>query len=1057
MNTKVRNSKYEKHMFTVSDVWDASGSTRSMGGSPMPKLSWHGRDAHATFRISPLLILLLLCPLSAFAQLLTPVNLTTEYLSNPIGMDEARPRFAWTFQSSQPAVRGQAQSAYEIRVASTPALLANGHADLWHSGKTLSNASNQIEYNGLPLGSGRECWWQVRVWNQNNEAGPWSEPAMWASGMLERADWKAQWVGLDSSGMKQTPPMHLVGCQWVWTNARTIADEKSDGYFRGRFVLPEGRTVETAFLAMTASNRFQAYVNGHYVLAGEDRQTLFTRDINFAIHPGENVIAVYAQNDGEFPALAGRLEIHFKHGGVETVDVDNQWKTSEDAPRGWQQPGFEDLTWKPVDALGPVGRQPWGQPTQVDLPLDPAVYLRKSFLIEKKIKRAMLYATALGDYQIHLNGQPLSSEQFSPGFSDYRRRVYYQTYDLTGQLRLGHNALGIVLADGDFAGYWRRSNRSHNYGGEPRAFAQLEIDYADGSSICIPTDETWLASLGPLRQADRITGEVYDARQREGWDQPLYKPSGWIKPKLGLDVPEPLIKSDLAPATHAAETYPAQSIVETIPGNYVVDFGREIAGHVRLHSRAYRGSAVEIRYGNTLDADGSVHVDPALPEASADVYVASNSDPFTYEATFTQNHFRYAEISGLTSQPDLSQVLAVTVYPDLLRTGWFTSNDSYLNQRYNSVLWANRAYALDRPEYFPPANSLSFTDNAASQYYQLLDTLSDESRIADGGVITASSPLDHQPGMRLQDTEPLVIWDLLRIYGDRRIVRRHFAELEGYTKDLREHWQEYAHTDPFFRDAASGSTEDSEMIALAYATHIAHMMAEMSDAIGNPTDNGDYIRMTNDLMHQYQERYLNLRSENSLHTQTGYALALQWGLVPNESHDTIAEQLVRQLDNDQWRTTSGDLGRSQLLFALSDAGRTDAAYRLLAQRSFNDPSAARWLYEDVAGISPMFFGFERIRIRPRISAGLNAAGAVYDSVAGRITCKWHRENGTLHVNVTVPINSVAELDLPTSNVRSVEESGESPRIAPGITFIGTQQNLAIYELRSGDYQFTATP
>ena len=502
----------------------------------------------------------------AFAQLLTPINLTTEYRSNPNNIDEARPALAWLLQSSQPAARGQGQSAYEIRVASTAELLANGHADLWQSGKVLSNDTNQVEYSGLPLGSGRECWWQVRVWNQSNEAGPWSEPATWASGMLERADWKAQWIGLDTNSMKQTPPMHLVGCQWVWTNANPPIGESSRGYFRGRFVIPEGRTVETAYLAMTASDHFQTYVNGQYVLAGQNRQTLFTRDISFSIHQGENVIAVYAENSGEYAALAGRLEIRFKQGGTETVDVDNRWNSSSVAPAGWQQPAFEGSDLEARACARPRWPSAMGPTHAGESPTRSSRLSPQANSDREKDHSRMLYTTALGDYQIHLNGQPLNSEQFSPGFSDYRRRVYYQTYDLTSQLRSAITfwALFWLMALLPAIG---RAPGTPTITAANRALAQLEIDYADGSSICIPTDETWLASLGPLRQADRIMGEVYDSRQQEGWDLPLYKAAGWIAPKLGLDVPEPLIQSDLAPATRRPRPIRLRVLSRHCPAN----------------------------------------------------------------------------------------------------------------------------------------------------------------------------------------------------------------------------------------------------------------------------------------------------------------------------------------------------------------------------------------------------------------------------------------------------------------------------------------------------------
>jgi alpha-L-rhamnosidase len=987
----------------------------------------------------------------AFGQQLTPISLTTEYRTEPLGIGESLPRLAWLLQSTDPNVRGQTQTAYEIRVASTPAILANGHGDLWSSGKVLSRMTSQIEYAGDPLGSGQACWWQVRVWNGANEVGPWSAPATWSAGLFERNDWKGDWIGMDSAAMGRIPPMHLVGCQWVWTDENTEQIVHRTRYFRGHFTIPSGRTMQSAILAMTASNQFSAWVNGHHLLAGHDRQTLECRDVSFALHTGENVSAVSAENDGANPALAGRLEIRFATGLPTVFDVDARWKSSAEAPKGWQSPGFEDLTWKHVQTLGAVGRQPWGEPTQVNLPLDPAVYLRREFTIAKPIVRAMLYTTALGNYELHLNGTCVTRDQLSPSFSDFRKRVYYQTYDVTHQVQLGHNALGIVLTDGWYGGYWPSTQRTHNYGGDPRAFAQLELDYPDGSTVAITTDDKWRMILGPIRQADSSTGEVYDGREDLGsWDDPLYKGRSWMRPKVGLNAPEPLLTADPGWPARAQETFAGKTAREEMPGVSLVDFGRGVAGHIRLHGWATKGDVIEIRYAMKLDADGSLPLDPVQPAHDTDVYVAGETGDFTFEPSSALHHFRMVEITGLSKMVTAAQVEAIAVYPDAERTGWFVSSDPVLNHRATQAMWAQRNHGIDSPtEHFLAAGMGAYENNLAPQYYRLLDTLSDAAHIAFGGVITSSSPLDHQTRMRdgLQDAEPIVLWELLRMYGDQRVLRRHFAEVADYVTDLHLHWQDYAHHDRFFADAAGGTTEDAEMIALAYAAHVSDLTSQMSAELGNEADAVDFRRMSDDLTRQFQDRYLNIGSRSGMHTQTGYTLALQWGLIPDDTRTDISNQLIHHIDQNEGKIAMGDLGRSQLLFALSDSGHSDASYRLLADPTFEDPWASRWLYENAAGISPAAFGFTHIHIEPHITDSLQSAGAVYDSTVGRIVCKWKRDDNGIHFDVTVPINCTAELDVP-----EIKETN-----MPGVKFVGNLQNEKVYELQSGNYDFTATP
>jgi alpha-L-rhamnosidase len=990
---------------------------------------------------------------SCLGQVLTPVNLTTEYRNQPLGIGEEIPRFAWLLQSPDENVRGQIQTAYEVRVATSAELLANGHADLWNSNKVLSHATTQIEYNGLPLESGQPAWWQVRVWNGANEAGPWSAPAMWSAGLLQRADWKADWIGPDSAGL--IPPMHLVGCQWIWTDENIRPIVSRTRYFRGRFTLPAGREVQSATLAMTASDRFEAWINGHHVLAGVDRQTLYCRDVNYALHSGENIIAVRVINDGNYPALAGRMEVRFAQGLPMDVDAGLQWKSTTAEQRGWQKVDFEDLTWKKVQGLGPVGRQPWPQPTQVNLPIDPAVYLRREFLLEKKIARATFYVTALGDYELHINGQSVSPDMLSPGVSDYRKRVYYQTYDVTRQLHLGHNAMGIILSDGLYAGYWPTTHRTHNYGGDPRVFGQLEMQFADGTTVCIATDDKWRMALGPIRQGDRIMGDVYDDRQDlDAWDQGLYRGRGhdWIRPKVGLNGPEPLLCADHGAPLRPQEVIEAKDVSETIPDVYRVDFGQSVVGHVRIHAIAKRGQLIEIRYSNQPTSAGSDS------PADTDVYVAGYKGDFTFEPKLTQRHFRYLLVTGLGAMPDALQFQAVCVYPDMERTGWFTSANQVLNNRAEQSLWAERNHGADWPsDRFLTAASGAYAENLTPLYYRLLDSISDQVQIPVGGVVGASSPLDHELEVRdsAQDAEPIVLWELLRMYDDRRVVRRHFAELEGYMSDLREHWMDYAHHDRFFSDGPNANTADSEMIALAYAAHVSDLMSQMAAQLGNSADAEDYRRMFEELSRQFQDRYVNIGTRSGIHTQSGYALALQWDLIPDESRRNASEQLLRHTENNQ-SIVMGDLGRSQLLLALTDADRLDLAYGLASNPHFNDVWTARWLYEDSAGIAPESFGFRHILLRPGIYDQLQSSGAIYDSSSGRIICQWHRDDAGTHLSVTVPINCTAELDLATKNGSgTVEESGQRAEHAPGVRLLRNPSGVDVYQLQSGNYEFMA--
>ncbi len=305
---------------------------------------------------------------------LTPTHLRVEYHDAPLGIDEPAPRLSWELVSPDPAARGQRQSAYQVRVASSAALFDQGAADLWDTGRVASDRQNQLPYAGRPLASGRRCWWQVRAWDQDGHAGPWGPTATWSMGLLGPADWTAQWI------------------------------------------------------------------------------------------------------DGS-PAQAA------------------------------QGPG----------------------------PYRPAVYLRKGFPLKPDVTRATVYATAAGVYELSINGRRVGRDYFAPGWTEYDKRLYYQTYDATDAVRGGAaNAIGVTLGDGWYG-------LQHDGRGQLAARVQLRVEYADGTSQTVGTDPSWRASAdGPVRSDDLYNGERYDARREiAGWDAAGFDDATWAAAEPFVPRPAP--------------------------------------------------------------------------------------------------------------------------------------------------------------------------------------------------------------------------------------------------------------------------------------------------------------------------------------------------------------------------------------------------------------------------------------------------------------------------------------------------------------------------------------
>lgn len=276
-------------------------------------------------------------------------------------------------------------------------------------------------------------------------------------------------------------------------------------------------------------------------------------DATDLMHPGSNVITLVVSNtDPHLPAAIGRVVLQFETGDDLVVPLDDTWKATQNPPTGWEQPGFDDTSWPAAAMID----SPWyGPPLVSDLARVPAPFLRKEFSINngnsQEIKRATVYVTALGTYELHLNGQRVGNDVLAPGWTEFRKRVHYQTYDVTSQVTSGSNAIGAVLGDGWYASDLAFIGRRNLYGGPPRFLAQLVIELADGTTQVIGTDESWKATYGPILHADLLLGCEYDTRlEMAGWDKTGFPDESWKPVVLGAGVHQEI---DVTNVVKAAE------------------------------------------------------------------------------------------------------------------------------------------------------------------------------------------------------------------------------------------------------------------------------------------------------------------------------------------------------------------------------------------------------------------------------------------------------------------------------------------------------------------------
>src|ERR1700690_2388517 len=377
-----------------------------------------------------------------------PSHLQCEGMAEPLGIDVAHPRLSWQLRDSR---RGARQAAYQVRVASSPEALVHDRADVWDSGRVESDQSVNVSFSGPAVESRRRYYWQGRFWDSQGQASPYSQSTWWEMGLLSREDWKAKWITRDmplERGDYESAP------KWIWAADDNALTHATPGKRAFRFSFKLAQKPQEATLFVTAKDNLAAWVNGSQVVAASPLGNFGrARDPwgSFRVIPvgkllsaGANSLAAEAivQKDHERPPQAGfiaLLRVEMADGKIERFISGPEWKAGpEQTGNAWSGQTFDDSSWPAAAVVAEIGQEPLGTPW----PAQPVDLLRKKFSLAKAVKSARIYSTALGTYQLYLNGPRVGNDVLAPGWTDYRKRVVYQVYDVTSQVKQGGNAVG---------------------------------------------------------------------------------------------------------------------------------------------------------------------------------------------------------------------------------------------------------------------------------------------------------------------------------------------------------------------------------------------------------------------------------------------------------------------------------------------------------------------------------------------------------------------------------------------------------------------------------------
>ena len=714
--------------------------------------------------------------------------------------------------------------------------------------------------------------------------------------------------------------------------------------------------------------------------------------------------------------------------------------------------------------------------------------LRRAFSLDRPVTSARLLVAVRGLAELWIDGRPVGDDVLAPGYHDYRQRALYRGYDL-GPLAAGEHVLAAMLAEGWYKGplAWGPNKR---YGDRTMLRVLLRLRLDDGRQIDLGGDAEWRVRNGPILHSGLLAGETCDsALEPDGWRDPGFAADGWIAVHVHPDVHVPLIAHPGPPMRRLAAFAP-QRAWQPRPGVWMVDFGQNLAGRVRLAVDAEPGRVIRIRHGEICAADGSLSVEN-LREALASDTLVCRGGAQRWEPRFTVHGFQFAELSGLPGRPRTADgqgtvgIESVAISSDCPETGGFACSDPRLERLWRNIAWTMRANWLDVPTDCPQRDERMGWTGDAQAFVRTATCLHDvqaffakwHQDLRDATPASGAFPnIAPDPGGLLPgpqgvgdaawgDAGVICPWTMWLAYADRDqlaamlpAMRRWIAYLESTAlPGLPVRWpvpgRIWTWGDWLNLDDATAP----ELAMTAWFAHATDLTARASAVLGDAAEaerlRGLHARIVAGFRRDFVADGWRVagRSE-ARESQTGYVLALHFGLLDPAHRPAAAARLVALIEANRGLLSTGFMGLPFLLRVLCDHGHASLALRLLTEERMpswlypvaqgattvwerwnayvkgvgaNDPgmnsyahyaygAVGEWMMTDLAGIDLLDPGFRRIRLRPRPGAGLTWCEAWHDAPPGRIRARWELDGDRLRYAVEVPPDCRARIELPAA-------------------------------------------
>jgi alpha-L-rhamnosidase len=726
--------------------------------------------------------------------------------------------------------------------------------------------------------------------------------------------------------------------------------------------------------------------------------------------------------------------------------------------------------------------------------------LRRDFEVDGEVRRATLYATAVGVYQAAVNGADVDDQVLKPGWTPYQARTVHETTDVTRLLQQGENELLVRMA-----GAWAterfgfRENAAPVYGDQPRFAAQLLIEYADGRSEAIVTDGSWRSAQGQITASGLYAGEDHDARRA---------PADWTPVSVVDDIPVP--EARISPFVRRIEEIGVVEVIGTPSGKTVLDFGQNLVGRLRIRVSGPAGTVVTLRHAEVLE-HGELGTRPLRAAAATDRYTLAGEGVEEWEPEFTFHGFRYAEVDGWPGELDAADVTAVVIHSDMERTGWFDTSHELVRQLHQNVVWGLRGNFLSVPTDCPQRDErLGWTGDiqvfapTASFLYDVRGFLDSWLRDLEidqvDGVVPFVVPNVLGPARAAAawgDAATVVPSVLHERFADRDTLARQFDSMRAWTDVIvgysgdRMLWEgmfqfgDWLDPDAPPQHPAKAKTS-ADIVASAYLFRSAELTARAAALIGREAEAAEYSAIAERVRRAFLDEYVTRSGRMVSDAQTAYSLAIAFDIVEPERRQALGDRLAELTRLSGYRIGTGFVGTPIIQDALTRTGHLDTATRLLTQTenpswlypvtmgattiwerwdsmlpdgsinpgemtSFNHYALGAigdWLHRSVAGLAPAAPGYARLAIAPHPLEGFDFAEAAHLTPYGEARVRWERSGAEIVVDAVVPPNTEADVELPDGQRLAVGSGSHRWSVAapasPGAPGrVGFESSLAV--------------